>query len=339
MPARSRNILIGTTTIAFCASLLLHAFIVVTAVDLDAARRIFLSGFSRATAIEAKSDRILISLPEPDPDEQLGRADGSGDTMDDSPGELPMQARKGPQNQALLSRDPAGAARMRADLSDSVLSAGSAGAAMTSPPPPDRSAESRAAQQAVEESIEAPEQRAIPFGVGSVDQQPNDVLFDRPATPARAAQPEIIAAAPQAEATVAAADSATPGKPGAPDSPADAAPQSDTESDPFSIVDAVQFRAGGTKARLGRASRLTVPRIGMSGMVDQHQIGRAQLVLEITIDSTGNVRQATILKSSGSQNIDQACRITAYEWWFEPKKGKNGNALKEEKFLFLISFA
>ena len=47
-----------------------------------------------------------------------------------------------------------------------------------------------------------------------------------------------------------------------------------------------------------------------------------------------------IAKSSGSANIDQAWRLTAYEWWFEPKNDASGNpAKKDESFLFVVSFS
>ena len=74
-------------------------------------------------------------------------------------------------------------------------------------------------------------------------------------------------------------------------------------------------------------------------MVDGVTLGRAKLVLQITINSTGDVKSATIYKSSGSDNIDHACRITAYQWWFEPKNGKDGKPQREETFLFLITFS
>lgn len=347
MPSRSRNIIVGTTTIAFCASLTLHAFVVVTAVDLYADDRIYLPGFDRRQIVEANSDRILIPLPPPTPEapepereEKLGRADGTGSALDDSPGELPLIARQGPQNQALLSRDPQGPGQMHSELSDSVLPPGSAGAASAPPAAPDASPAPREAQKAVEASIETPEERALPFGIGPVDDKKADGSVDRPATPAREAQPEV--AAVEAAATPAAASPAPQDQsdqPGAPTAPADPAPQSDTESDPFTVIGGAQFRPGGTKAQLGRAHRLTYPRIGMAGMVDGIQLGRARLVLQLTIDQAGNVKNATIVKSSGSDNIDQACRVTAYQWWFEPKTGKDGKPLREETFLFMISFS
>ncbi|MBC8105257.1 MAG: TonB family protein [Anaerolineae bacterium] len=346
MPPRSRNIIIGTTTIAFCASLTLHAFVVVTAVDLYAHDRIFLPGFDRNQIVEAKSDRIVIPLPpdpeapEPDRDEKLGRADGTGSALDDSPGELPLIARQGAQNQALLSRDPQGPGRMHSELSDSVLRPGSPAVAVAPAIASNNSPESRAAQKAVEESIESPEERAIPFGIGPIDDQKADAKVDRPATPAREAQPEVVAV--ESTAMPVAASPVTQdltGQPGSPNAPADPAPQSDTESDPFTVIGGAQFRPGGTKAQLGRAHRLTYPRIGMAGMVDSVQLGRARLVLQLTIDQSGNVKSAMILKSSGSDNIDQACRVAAYQWWFEPKTTKDAKPLREETFLFLVSFS
>jgi TonB family protein len=192
-------------------------------------------------------------------------------------------------------------------------------------------------RKSVEESIEST--RTVPFGVGELESKEGDSDADRPAI---AARPAVEAAA-----TVDPTSSSPPKPPapqtsssvGAPTSPADPAPQSDTESDPFTVVGGANFRPGGTKAQLGREHRLTYPRVGLSGLVDGVQIGRTRLVLQITIDQTGNVKSASIFKSSGSDSIDQACRTTAYEWWFEPQKGKNGQVRREETFLFMITFS
>lgn len=333
--------IIGTTTIAFCASLTLHAFVALSAIDRYAGERIYLPGFDRTrVAAKSTSERILIPLPipqpDPRPDEQLGRRDGSGTAVDDSPGELPLVARKGPQNQAFLSRDPPGPGLLRSELSESVLPSGRA-ALSTSLQARDADRQPQSRQEAVEESIEA--QRSIPFGIGEPDARLGDSDVDRPAVTAR---PAVEAAAVIAQQpTNAAAASAPPpiGEPGAPNSPADPAPQSDTESDPFTVLGGANFSPGGTKAQLGRAHRLTYPRIGLSGLVDGAQIGRAMLVLQITIDQSGNVNSASVFKSSGSNSIDQACRTTAYEWWFEPLKGKDGRVRRSETFLFLITFS
>jgi TonB family protein len=121
--------------------------------------------------------------------------------------------------------------------------------------------------------------------------------------------------------------------------PADPAPQSETESDPFTVIGGASFRPGGTRAQLGRAHRLVAPRIGLSGMVDGAQIGRVQVVVQITIDRIGNVKSASIFKSSGSDSIDQDCRTAVYQWWFEPQKHADGTLRDEEKFLFVIAFS
>jgi TonB family protein len=343
MPPRSRNIIIGTTTIAFCASLAVHAFVAVTAIDQYVDAKIYLPGFDRSRLAESTSDRILIPLNEPapaqapQPDEELGRSDGTGTAIDDSPGELPLIARKGPQDQAFLSRDPAGPGRMHSELSDSTLPPGAA--AMPAPPTPvsESPSDLQTRQEPVEESIES--HRTIPFGVGELETKQGDSDADRPSIAPRPA----VEGTTDAEQAVAESPQTTAiqvvGEPGAPIAPADPAPQADTESDPFTVVGGANFRSGGTKAQLGRAHRLTYPRIGLSGLVDGVQIGRARLVLQLTIDQSGNVKSATIFKSSGSGSIDQACRTTAYEWWFEPQKGSNGQPRREETFLFLITFS
>ena len=36
-----------------------------------------------------------------------------------------------------------------------------------------------------------------------------------------------------------------------------------------------------------------------------------------------------VLKSSGSRDIDQACKVAAYQWWLEPTKDKSGKPIKD----------
>ena len=324
MPSRTRTNFIGTTTIAFCTSLALHTLLVVGAITLYAHERIFLSGFDRSAIVEAKAERIVIPLPEldrpdePDPQMRFGKSDGTGSAIDESAGEQPMLARKGPQDQPLLRKDPGDGSPAEASEPSPAVEE-----TVQALPPPETSPETSA-------KTSTPEQ-AVPFGVGSLEREDEvpvpPVNASAPAPPPAppAAQPPAQASAPRLAANTSGAGG-------------EAAEKSDTESDPFTVIGAVKFQPGGIKAQLGRAHRLTHPRAGLYAMVDAGQLGRARLVLQITIDQDGNVKEARVAKSSGSDSVDQSYRIAAYEWWIEARNGPDGQPLKEETFCILVGF-
>ena len=55
----------------------------------------------------------------------------------------------------------------------------------------------------------------------------------------------------------------------------------------------------------------------------------ASVVLELQLDETGQVISATVIKSSGSNSIDEPCKLAAYSWWFEPAKDATGKPIKD----------
>ena len=57
--------------------------------------------------------------------------------------------------------------------------------------------------------------------------------------------------------------------------------------------------------------------------------------LKLTIDKTGNVTSAELFGSCGSDAIDQACRLAAQNWWFEPLKDPSGMPV-DDVLLFAI---
>jgi TonB family protein len=118
---------------------------------------------------------------------------------------------------------------------------------------------------------------------------------------------------------------------------ADPAPQSDSESDAFSVLGSAQFRGGRVMVRSGRQVKTRRPKIGLAGMVDLAEHSAVQVVLKVSVDATGKVTDVQVAKSSGSNEIDQPCRVAMYDWWFEPKKDAAGHALPD-KFQFTISF-
>ena len=55
----------------------------------------------------------------------------------------------------------------------------------------------------------------------------------------------------------------------------------------------------------------------------------ARLVMKIAIDATGKVTSADIIRSAGSVEIDQPCRVAVYDWWIEPAHDKAGHAVPD----------
>jgi TonB family protein len=130
------------------------------------------------------------------------------------------------------------------------------------------------------------------------------------------------------------------GKPGPNVAPADPAPQSDSESDPFSKAGAVKFKRGATDIQFGRKHKIVRPRLGLAGEADMLNLrAPVTLILALTLDETGKVISVQVLKSSGSNNIDQACKVAAYQWWLEPTKDKATGKPIKDVVPFAIGFS
>jgi hypothetical protein len=173
----------------------------------------------------------------------------------------------------------------------------------------------------------------LPFGVATID----DGTAVSPAPPMPSANP----AGPRASedrTKGAAADRASgavaPAMPGS----GSMAPQGESDSDPFAVTGSIEFKPGKTNAQLGRPHKLTRPRIDLGGIVQSLPLGRIQVDLLIHIDVNGNVTAVKVLHPSGSDNIDQACRVEAYNWWFQPRKDRNGKPLPTETLVLSIGF-
>jgi TonB family protein len=55
----------------------------------------------------------------------------------------------------------------------------------------------------------------------------------------------------------------------------------------------------------------------------------ATVVLELQLDETGHVVDSIVIKSCGSNSVDQPCRLAAYSWWFEPAKDAAGKPIRD----------
>jgi TonB family protein len=111
---------------------------------------------------------------------------------------------------------------------------------------------------------------------------------------------------------------------------------SDSESDAFSVLGSARFVNGELRVRAGRKVRSRRPKIGLAGQLDA-VYSRVEVTLRVATDKTGKVTAVDVAKSSGSNEIDQPCRVSMFDWWFEPKKDAAGNPVADV-FNFTIGF-
>ena len=293
----------------------------------------------------------------------LGEAGGKGDAADASTGDEPLQAKMAPQGQAFLSRDPEGPGRVGDDPSMSTQIPGENGNGSDAPPamfgaatpvaqqpqPTFASPKPVTPSEADQPPSESqPETVASAIGAPLQSEEKSDE-GKKSLNPAAAVPPVAYAsiadatpvtrtppAPPQPQAQPAAGG----GKPGPAVAAADPAPQSDSESDPFSKSGAVKFKRGSTDIQFGRKHKIVRPRLGLAGEADMLQLRQPiTLILALTLDETGKVISVTVIKSSGSNNVDQACKVAAYQWWLEPTKDKATGKPIKDVVPFVIGFS
>ena len=245
-------------------------------------------------------------VPQPDPDEfEIGRPLASGYATHAADGRLEQVAREAPQDQPQLSLDPVGRSLVVDVPSAPAEVMPSPPQPPAMPPPPPLALELAARRAESEMNVWVPPPIAVPMAPAASPKTP-----PAPAPPVPA----------QARGTG-----------------ADPAPMSDSEVDAFSVLGSAEFRSGKVTVQSGRQVKTRRPRIGLAGMVDLAQRTTAQVVLKVAVDPTGKVTDVNVLRSSGSNEIDQPCRVAMYEWWFEPKKDAAGHAVPDV-FQFTISF-
>ncbi|MGA2496243.1 MAG: TonB family protein [Tepidisphaeraceae bacterium] len=184
----------------------------------------------------------------------------------------------------------------------------------------------------------------LPVGENALVKSEYDPDRKRNDKPAEPDQPRPVQVASNAEAGSAGATHPGPGgdplagngRPGLPLVPADPAPETDSESDPFTSVGAVQLRPGKIDAQIGRKFKPIRPRLTLKGEMDVVSMGRAVVVLRVSIDPTGKVTDVKVRQSSGSNDIDLPVMVAVYKWWIEPPKDKRGHARAD---VMLLSIA
>ncbi len=310
----------------------------------------------------------LAKLPDiedlPQVDSEFGSHDGKGTAMHSSAGDQPMAARKGPQDQAWISRDEIGAGDRNNLPSQDSGKLGAPGpitpeiikpdapepiATLTSAPQPQQPAFGVTPPQQQFPKPPAPRaraDRASALGPGPLDRPANETatattrpaprpapspnplltLANPPTPPAIAPEaPARSSTRPSAQEPLAKTGPAGDNGTGKPGHTAsDPAPVSDSESDAFSTTGAAVFRNGKLEARFGRKVKTVRPRLNLAGQYDLLSLPSPSVIMKVRTDQTGRVRNVEILKSSGSGEVDQPCQLAMYEWWFEPPTDKSG---------------
>lgn len=304
---------------------------------------------------------ISPKLLPPPPPPVLRQADGFGEltgtpdatALHSFAGDKPMQAPKAEHDQPSISRDPAGPKRSPQkpaksnpgdiDQEGKKANPGQAPTGLTAIAP---------ATPAKPSSPEKPQPPQRPSPTSPLNPQP----LTQPPAPAPAPaprsndefgplaqaslakpvpSPQLASATPQPaplpDAPPAPSNPTPPSGPlaGQPDaasataSQPDDAPLSDSDSDAFSITGSAELVRGRVQAHFGRKVKTVRPVLQLAGRYDT--ISSAPMVLlQVRTDDTGKVREVKVLKSSGSNEIDQPCYLAMYEWWFEPPRDKHG---------------
>jgi TonB family protein len=71
--------------------------------------------------------------------------------------------------------------------------------------------------------------------------------------------------------------------------------------------------------------------------MDLMNIFQPSVQLEVHTDIAGKATDVEVLRSSGSNNIDEPVRLAMYQWWFEPPKDQHGKP-KADVTVWTISF-
>jgi outer membrane biosynthesis protein TonB len=286
-------------------------------------------------------ETAFITPPEPekkldfDNREVFGESNANGDAPNSSPGDVPLQAAEGPQNQAFLGRmTGGGGGGGGGNGAQAMIGATSPQEQMTPRPqqPKVVQAEQQARPEVKPDDTTDPD-KAVAAQTKTEAQQ---AVQASQATPTAAqATPTAAQAAPSAAQASPSAAQAAAVSPGAPGSPgprgaANPAPFSDRDSDPFSEKQiSVSFVNGQVVARNGRKVKTVKPQILQAGYLEMSLMGNPRVTFLATVDENGNVIHVQLYRSSGSDNIDLPCQEAVEQWWIEPSKDKSGKPVKD----------
>ena len=326
----SRAGIIATT--AAGTSLVVHAL-------LFSAFRVIHVPVYQAPAPQPELAEVMVVYDPPADEFPIGEVGAKGYASHRVSGDREAVAPQAPVDQAALSLDPVGPDRVVEKPQDSV---GDPVAEMPALPRvvPVLARSMESLQARLPEITVPPHEPVLAPDTGSAAAAPDPrplIAAPPPVPPLAPAPPAVelpavaIVRAEPAPAVPAAAPSRPPG------GQADPAPMSDSESDPFSVLGTAYYHDGRLSVRAGRKIRSRRPRIGLAGQVDLYQRRTAQVTLRVSTDAAGKVTGVEVARSSGSNEIDQPCRVAMYDWWFEPKKDAAGNPMADT-FSFTIAF-
>jgi TonB family protein len=115
-------------------------------------------------------------------------------------------------------------------------------------------------------------------------------------------------------------------------------PSSDFESVPVTKISG-RFRPGNLDAQAGRRWKARkLPELSVAGLADLSTMANPYVVLQLTIDETGNVIDVKTIRSSGSVDLDHPSEQAAATWWFEPVKNPKTGKIGREIIEFTIEF-
>jgi protein TonB len=232
-------------------------------------------------------------------DSEFGTAQGKGKAINEIPGETPQKAHQAPEEQAFLSKDAPG---------QGMVGESGGGVSSGSSATPVAPRISLAASPALMAPAVAPSVPPVIRETGEIGPRPTTVAVKAGVAPASPPQP---------------------GNERSRQAAADPAPMSDSESDPFTIAGNVEFVPGRVEAHLGRKVKTTRPKLTLAGRNDVLTLGGATVQLKVKTDAEGNVRDVKVLRTSGSNEIDQPCRVAVFDWWFEPPKNAAGQPIPD----------
>jgi TonB family protein len=310
--------------VAAGTSVLLHAAVLTTF------RRIHVGGPGAPQGRFEEMTVVFDPAPDRAPDESefpIGEIGAKGYASHRADGLQEAVSRQAEVDQAALSRDPVGTS-----------------------PPQETPGENAGAGGARASSDGGPLPPVLPTLRPMLDRLPLAALVPIPPTPPEdgpravvptPTPPAVAVAVTPPPVGVAVTPPPVAAAPAAPGSAgrggADPAPMSDSESDAFSVLGSAEFRDGRLSVKAGRKVRSRRPKIGLAGQLDLYQRMHAQVTLKVSTDATGKVTDVDVVRSSGSNEIDQPCRVAMYDWWFEPKKDAAGKPVADV-FRFTIGF-
>ena len=327
-----------TLSLALCASLIVHVAILFAAFETRVAE---LSSDLHQPPWSTAERRLALAdneapLIQPPPEDKWGESAGKGFAITSAPGDTPLSAPKGPEDQSFASRDPMGPAKQFPQ--EPSMSTAPQGTGGDGKPRIDEALANRGTEGGPPIVVpHSPDVPVPPAPKPTPKPLPEEITplknASAPATAPTAVVRNVLTLDPLSPPKLAVptspAASATGGAAGAPIPAADPAADTGLESDPFAKTPGVEFRNGKVEARSGRQVKPVRPRLTEASRRDLLSLQFPTVLLKVRIDDTGKVQDVKVLRGSGSEAIDMPVYRAMWQWWFEPPKNKDGKPLPD----------